>query len=69
MARKPKQTTKVQPKQTSYSGWVPKVTRSTILVCSSCKMKYIKTREPQLTCFKCALTPIKETVFRLRKDS
>ena len=55
-------------KQNSHNGWTPKVTKSVILVCKSCKIKYIKTRPQQLTCVKCMLVPETKPVFRLRKD-
>lgn len=52
----------------SHNGWVPKTTKSVILVCKSCSAKYIKTRSPQPTCLKCMLVPRENAVFRLRKD-
>ncbi len=55
--------------QNSYSGWKPKVTQSVILVCKECKVKYIKTREPQLVCIKCMRLAVSEPVFRLNKTS
>lgn len=52
----------------THGMWVPKVTKSQILVCTSCKVKYIKTRPQQITCVKCMLTPLTREVFRLKRD-
>ncbi|MBY0539032.1 hypothetical protein K2P56_01170 [Patescibacteria group bacterium] len=54
--------------QNSYNGWKPKVTQSVILVCKECKVKYIKTREPQIVCIKCMRMEVASPVFRLQKD-
>ena len=54
--------------QNSYNGWKPKVTKSVILVCKDCKVKYIKTREPQIVCIKCMRMEVANPVFRLQKD-
>lgn len=56
----------LKPERNSYSGWKPRVTVSTILVCKTCKVKYIKTREPQVTCVKCMSLAVVAPVFRLR---
>ncbi len=58
----------VKVQHNTHGMWVPKVTKSQILVCSSCKVKYIKTRPQQITCVKCMLTPLTREVFRLKRD-
>jgi hypothetical protein len=69
MKTKGKPTPKVPVKiHNNHGMWTPKVTKSQILVCSSCSIKYIKTRPQQITCVKCALVPLTKQVFRLNKD-
>ncbi len=70
MARKqtaPRKVVKPVQKPNNHGGWVPKVTRSTILVCGSCKTRYIKTRPVQSTCIKCLYIPIPRSVSRIKK--
>jgi hypothetical protein len=52
----------------SHGAWKPAVTKSEILICKSCKIRYIKTRPRQATCVKCMLTPVNQSVFRLNKN-
>ncbi|HCB35175.1 MAG: hypothetical protein A2W52_04410 [Candidatus Taylorbacteria bacterium RIFCSPHIGHO2_02_49_25] len=39
--------------QNNLGKWVEKKTRTEILVCSSCGVKYIKTRKDQAVCIRC----------------
>ena len=41
------------PQHNNHQGWKPRVTQSTILVCTGCTTKYIKTRPRQVVCIRC----------------
>ncbi len=45
-------TSYLQPRKEPY---VPKLTKSIILVCGTCKIRYIKTRPKQDACIKCVV--------------
>ncbi|HEY4508118.1 MAG TPA: hypothetical protein VJJ55_00490 [Candidatus Paceibacterota bacterium] len=44
--------------QNPVGKWIVKKTRTEILVCASCRGKYLKTRKNQTVCIRCMYTPV-----------